>query len=142
MRPPAPLPLQFSWPLTERAARIDRWKGDAGTIGGRWSFDLLSGEMMWERGIYELFGFPADARITRRSAADCYVGESRAAMEQLRTHAIMHCRGFTLDVEIAPASGGPHHWMRLAAAPICSAKRAVRLEGVKHLLPLRCSTWG
>lgn len=131
---PQPLPLQFSWPLSERTERVDSWRTDAGMTGGRWSFDLISGEMLWDRGVYELFGFPPEAQITRRSAADCYVGESRAAMEQLRAHAIAHHRGFTLDVEIAPANGAPLRMMRLTAAPVCIYRRAIRLEGVKHIL--------
>ncbi|MBN8840914.1 MAG: hypothetical protein J0I25_12010 [Sphingomonadales bacterium] len=131
MLPPDSLPLEFSWSLAERDARLASWPQETGAIGGRWAFDLITGRMTWERGVYDLFGFEPETQLTRRSAVDCYIGESRAAMEQLRAHAISNRRGFTLDVAIAPANGAPHRWMRLIAAPSCTRGRAVRLEGVK-----------
>lgn len=126
------LPLLYSWPLSERGKRIDSLVPDRDEFGGRWSFDLLTGEVTWDRGLYELFGFPAGAPITRRSAADCYVGKSRAAMEQLRAHAIAHRRGFTLEVDIAPVNGAPLRRMRLTAAPVCILRRVIALEGLKY----------
>lgn len=131
---PEPLPLASSWALSERRERIDSWMPSGDTVGGRWSFDLSTGEMAWDRAIYELFGFPPHEQLSRRSAVDCYVGESRCAMEQLRAHAIAHRRGFTLDVDIAPANGEPVRRIRLSAAPVCVGHRAVALEGVKQLL--------
>ena len=54
-------------------------------------------------------------------------------MERLRAHAIKHQRGFTLDVEINPATGG-RRWMRLIGAPVCEGGRAVRLHGLKLIV--------
>jgi len=51
-------------------------------------------------------------------------------MERLRSYAIEHRRGFTLDVEIRPVTGGSR-WMRLITAPICDGDRVMRLHGLK-----------
>ena len=58
---------------------------------------------------------------------------SRAAMDRLRAFSIKHKRGFTLDVEIRPASG-ERRWMRLITAPICIDNQVVRLHGIKLAL--------
>ena len=42
--------------------------------------------------------------------------------------------GFTLDAEIAPATGA-RRWMRLIAAPVCEGGEVVRLQGLKFLVP-------
>jgi hypothetical protein len=54
-------------------------------------------------------------------------------MERLRAHAIEHKRGFTIDVEIEPATG-VRHWVRLITTPISVGDRVVRLRGVKQLI--------
>ncbi len=54
-------------------------------------------------------------------------------MERLRAHAIARRRGFTIDVEIRPATG-EKRWMRLIAAPVCRGGRPVRLHGLKLAL--------
>jgi hypothetical protein len=54
-------------------------------------------------------------------------------MERLRSYAIKHKRGFTLDAEIRPAVGG-RRWMRLIAAPIYVRDRPARLHGLKLII--------
>jgi PAS domain-containing protein len=97
---------------------------------GFWECDLSDNSIVWSGGVYDLFGLPRDAEISRDEAVALYSEESRAKMEKLRSYAIRHRRGFTLDVEIRPAMGGSR-WMRLIGAPICDGDRPVRLHGMK-----------
>jgi PAS domain-containing protein len=148
--PTEPLQLHHSWPLREEARRFEQgWilssaaidmlePGEVGALGpshaGYWECDLADNSLSWTGGIYDIFGLPRLARISRDDAAAFYVEESRAAMEKLRAHAIKHRRGFTLDAEIRAAATGEHRWIRLVAAPVCRNGRAVRLRGIKVIL--------
>jgi len=144
----APLPLTHSWPLFECGQRFGPGfsRGCDGVApagpaldrqvferhgSGVWECDLRDDSLTWSAAIYDLFGLPRGARISREEAVAFYDEPSRAAMERLRAYAIRHRRGFTLDAEILPARGG-HRWMRLVAAPICEGNRVVRLHGLKR----------
>lgn len=100
---------------------------------GEWACDLSDNRLSWSRDVYNIFGFPNGAIVSRDEAVACYCEESRAAMEKLRAHAIQHRRGFTLDVEIQPVRGA-RHWMRLIAAPVCVDDKVIKLEGLKFLI--------
>ena len=148
MTPIEPLPLTHSWPLFERGQRFDLGcvYGSDGTtpiaskldeqdlLGrglGLWECDLSDNSLTWSAGVYDLFGWPRDACVSRAETVARYCERSRAMMERLRAYAIKHRRGFTLDAEILPVQGG-HRWMRLVAAPICDGGRVVRLHGLKR----------
>lgn len=142
-----PSPLTHSWPLFERDHRFDlggdfRWTGEAvdqalderllaNQALGAWDCDLADNRLTWSPGVYDLFGLPRGASVSRDEALSLYAERSRAALDRLRAHAIRHRRGFTLDVELRPADGG-HRWMRIVAAPVCAAYQAVRLQGFKR----------
>jgi hypothetical protein len=150
VKPTEPLPLFHSWPLGEQAGKFDLGRlvdlaiprlgelpGEAnlGGLGiGWWECDLSDSRLTWTAGVYDIFGFPRGSDVARESAAACYVTDSRAAMERLRAYAIEHRRGFTLDVQIDPAQGGPRRWMRLVTAPVCTGDAVVRLRGIKQLI--------
>lgn len=143
------LPLNHSWPLTEQQRHFDLGRilnsvitdGIApllvGEVGmhhaGCWECDLSDNSLIWSGGVYDIFGLPRGARLTRDEAVALYAEESRAKMEQLRADAIRHRRGFTLDAEIRPVVGGSR-WMRLICAPVCEGDRPVRLHGLKLLV--------
>lgn len=149
--PPA-LALDHSWPLYERdrhfalGATFEVGAGgfpaavadhpDLARMGiGLWTCDFADGDTLtWTSAVYDIFGLPRGAVLSRVEAAALYVEDSRAKMERLRAHAIRHKRGFTLDAEIRPASGAVHY-MRLIAAPVCERGKVVRLQGVKRFLP-------
>jgi PAS domain-containing protein len=144
-----PLPLHHSWPLSERARHLDLSSIlncavtdvlEPAALGalpphhaGCWECDLSDNVLTWSGGVYDIFGLPRGAQVSRREAIGFYADESLAAMERLRAHAIEHKRGFTLDVEILPAIG-KRRWVRLIAAPICHGDRVVRLEGLKFVI--------
>lgn len=147
MRASYPLPLNHSWPLSECGPRFELGRLldddmpalpgaiDAPAHGiGEWECDLATDALTWSPAVYDVFGVPRDARLTRADSVAFYCEGSRAAMERLRAHAIKHRRGFTLDAEIRPDLGG-RRWMRLIAAPICVDGRVVRLHGLKHIVP-------
>lgn len=105
-----------------------------GAIGahhaGCWECNLADDSLIWSGGVYDIFGLPRGAKISRAEAASLYSDESREVMESLRAHAISHRRGFTVDVQILPATAEPR-WMRLIAAPIIEGGRVVKLHGFK-----------
>lgn len=141
-----PLPLHHSWPLTEQSRQFELGiilssvvtdlivPSTVGELGlhhaGCWECDLNDDTLTWSGGIFDIFGLPRDARISRAEIIAFYDESSRAAMESLRSYAIKHRRGFTLDARIHSAVGETR-WMRLVAAPVCEDNKAVRLTGLK-----------
>ena len=149
MRATEPLQLHHSWALAEQprhfelgfvlnSALIDMiGPAEVGGLGvhhsGCWECDLTDNSLIWSGGVYDIFGLPRGTEVTRDEAVAFYTEESRAAMERLRSYAIGHKRGFTLDAEIRPAVGG-RRWMRLIAAPVCDGEKVVRLHGLKLIV--------
>ena len=147
MKPTLPLPLHHSWPLFESGRRFDLGMSFgldadegiapptsdpfAGRDVGKWSCDLVDNSLSWTGPVFDLFGLPREAHLRRDEIVALYCEESRAAMERLRSYAIKHRRGFTIDVEIR-AGGMSRRWMRLLAAPVCKGDRVVGLEGLKQ----------
>ena len=145
-----PLALHHSWPIYEKARHFELGSllscavidvvdpAGVGQLGihhaGCWECDLTSGNVLtWSGGVYDIFGLPRGIPVSRDEAAALYREESRAAMERLRGYAIRHKRGFTLDAEIRPVTGGSR-WMRLVAVPVVEGNRAVRLHGLKTII--------
>jgi PAS domain-containing protein len=149
LNPAVPLELSHSWPLFEQARHFDLGcilnsaaidaisPANIGALelqhAGVWECALSDNSLIWSGGVYDLFGIPRGAQVTRDEAVALYCEESRAAMERLRAHAIKHRRGFTIDVEIRPAVG-ENRWMRLIAAPLFDGEQPVRLHGLKLAL--------
>lgn len=150
MRPTEPLQIHHSWPLNEQARHFELGcilscavtdvvqPAEVGELGvshaGCWECDLADNSLIWSGGVYDIFGLPRGAKVSRTEAVALYCEGSRVAMERLRSYAIQHKRGFTLDAEILPAVGGQRRWMRLIAAPICNGNRVVRLHGLKLII--------
>jgi PAS domain-containing protein len=144
-----PLALHHSWPIFEQARHFELGSvlscavtdaidpARVGELGlhhaGLWECDLSNNSLIWSGGVYDIFGLPRNAKIRRDEIVALYCEESRAAMERLRTHAIKHRRGFTLDVEINAVTGG-RRWVRLIGAAVCEDGRAVRLHGLKLIV--------
>lgn len=139
-------PSHRTWPLFERerhfdlgtllsCAVTDAVEPEAiGQLGvshaGCWECDLNDHSLLWSGGVYDLFGLPRDAIVSRSEAVGFYAEHSRATMERLRSHAIRHGQGFTLDAEIRPVAGKPR-WFRLIGMPVYEEGRPVRLHGLK-----------
>lgn len=144
-----PLEVHHSWPLFEgprqfelglvlSSAIIDATApAETGALGihhaGCWECDLSDNTLTWSGGVNDIFGLPRGARLSRNEALSFYAEHSRAAMERLRAYGIRHKRGFTLDIELLPATGGSR-WIRLVTAPVCENDRAVRLRGLKIVI--------
>lgn len=145
-----PLALHHSWPMFEQArhfelghilncAAIDAVQpSSVGALGfqhsGCWECDLSDNSLIWSGGVYDIFGLPRGAVVAREQAVAFYSEESRAKMERLRSYAIRHRRGFTLDVQIRPASGGGGRWVRLIGVPVCNDGQVVCLHGLKLII--------
>ena len=155
MKPTHPLPVHHSWPLYERERYFELGRlhgadtldavansGDIAAVErfgpglpGWWECDLAAGNRLsWSNEVFDIFGLPRGAAVTRAEAAALYEEGSRAAREKLRAYAIKHRRGFTLDVEIRPTAAPPR-WMRLIAAPLCVDGTIVKLQGLKFIVP-------
>ena len=148
--PREPLPIHHSWPLADQPRRFELGlilscavtdiiePLQVGALGihhaGCWECDLSDGSLGWSGGVHDIFGVPRGATITRAEAVGFYTEHSRAAMECLRAYAIQHKRGFTIDAEIWPATGGASRWMRLIGAPVCDGDKVVRLHGLKLIV--------
>lgn len=101
-----------------------------GLADGAWACDLVTEELTWSDGVYDLFGFPRGSRLARGEAAARYTAESRIALECLRVAAIRDKTGFTLDAEIATELGS--RWIRIVAQVECVDGKAARLVGSKR----------
>ena len=141
--------LRHSWPLWESARHFELGHvincavtdliepAEVGALGihhaGCWECDLSDNSLTWSGGVYDIFGLPRDAPISREETVSFYCEESRAKMERLRAYSIRHRRGFTLDVEISPV-GGERRWMRLIGAPALLGDRPIQLHGIKLII--------
>ena len=139
-------PSYGSWPLLERERHFDLGTllscavtdavhpAAVGQLGlshaGCWECDLDDNSLLWSGGVYDLFGLPRDAIVSRSEAVGFYAEHSRAIMERLRSHAIHYGQGFTLDAEIRAVAGKPR-WFRLIGMPVYEECRPVRLHGLK-----------
>lgn len=146
---PEPSALSHSWPLFDEAthfelghvlnsALIDAVQPEQiGALNlhhvGCWECDLSDNSLTWSGGVYDIFGLPRNAIISREESLAHYSEDSRAKMERLRSYAIRHKRGFTLDVEIR-AAVGECRWVRLIGAPVCLQNSVVRLHGLKLII--------
>ena len=136
-----------SWPLSEQGGHFDlghvlngavadvidpQQIGELGTHhAGLWECDLADSSLIWSGGVYDLFGLERGGRITRDKALAHYSEYSRAKLERLRTHAIRHGVGFTIDVEIRSAAIGQLRRVRIIGAPVYDGAVPVRLHGLK-----------
>jgi len=145
-----PLALRHSWPLFDQSRHLDLGQilncaaidavqpSIVGELGfqhsGCWECDLSDQSLTWSGGVYDIFGLPRGSRVTRDQAVAFYSEDSRQRMERPRSYAIRHKRGFTIDVEIRPASGGAERRVRLIGVPVFEGCRAVRLHGLKLIV--------
>ena len=141
--------LDAIWPLREKVRHFDlgcllscaaidavapAGPGELGLChAGCFECDLGNGSLIWSGGVYDIFGLPRGAQISRDEAVGFYAEASRAKLERLRTQALGERRGFTLDVEIRPAAG-TSRWMRIIAAPVLERGRPTRLHGLKLIV--------
>lgn len=137
MLPTYPLPLHHSWALADRHRRFDAGllldgiPAVPASAHATWRCRLVDEWISWSDPVFRFFGLPVDAAITRPEIIGFYAEPSRAALERLRSHAIRHRRGFTLDVELRPATSAGLRWMRIIAAPVCAGGQVTAIEGIK-----------
>jgi PAS domain-containing protein len=144
------LPLLHKGPLFERATQFElgctfdcapvdltevavrRVLGRTGA--GWWECDLTDNSLTWTTGVYDIFGLPSDAHVSRGEAVSLYSEHSRAVMERLRSYAIGQRTGFIMDAEIRPANGERARWMRLIGSPLIEDGLPIRLQGLKLII--------
>lgn len=101
---------------------------------GRWRCDIANQDALtWSKTVYDIFGLPRGAPVTREDAVQRYRDHSRGVLERLRSFATSHKCGFILDAEISPRIE-VSQWIRIAALPILDEGRLVGLRGAKRVL--------
>lgn len=98
---------------------------------GVWECDLVTGELTWTEGVYDIFGLPQGSPVTRELVLPLYDPASRRDMERLRRRAIETGTGFTLDVRVRDVHGTPK-WVRLSAEVETEAGVPIRIFGLKQ----------
>jgi PAS domain S-box-containing protein len=126
---PLPTLLPDSRELASAPTDLEQMPRLAG-LGG-WACDLRDNGLTWSAAVFDLFGVTRDMRIERPDAVAIYCEESREAMELLRSYAIRHQRGFTMDARL-DRPDGTHRWMRLTTALVSENGRPRRLYGTKQ----------
>jgi PAS domain-containing protein len=96
-----------------------------------WQCDLVTEELHWSNGVFDLFGIPPGSAIDRRSTLEFYLPESRRLLDRLRSEALETCGSFTFEAQIRRLDGGLR-WMRLNADVQKRNGRAVMLYGTKQ----------
>lgn len=110
-----------------------RWAHHAvpsASTSGLWECDLVTEELVWSDGIYDLFGLPRGSAVNRAATLAQYSPESRIAMECHRVAAIRDKTGFAMEAQIRV--GGGVRWIRIVAQVECVEGAAVRLFGAKY----------
>ncbi|OAN66891.1 PAS domain-containing protein [Sphingomonas sp. TDK1] len=95
-----------------------------------WECDLDTNAIRWSPGVYDLFGIPRGAPVTRDDIVAMYTPESRGLLEAVRSRAIAEGGSFTIDVQIQRRDGAVRR-MRLTADVQFEQGRPVRLYGTK-----------
>lgn len=102
---------------------------------GYWRCDIAdNNKLTWSKTVYELFGLPAGSSITRDLALARYSGESRKALERVRTFGLRRDFGFILDAQINSQEEDAR-WIRILSVPIVAEGRVVALHGLKRAVP-------
>ena len=101
---------------------------------GLWECDLVTGKLIWSGGVYDMFGLERGAPVSREFALAHYSEDSRARLENLRSHAIRHRHGFTLEAEIRAAAVGSVRRIRIIGVPVYEEGVAVRVHGLKLII--------
>jgi len=98
---------------------------------GVWECDLATEQLIWTDMVYDIFGIPRGASISRKEILLLYEPSSLPELERLRTEAIEWGTGFTLDVRIRPQASNVR-WVRLTAEVEQENGRSVRIFGTKQ----------
>jgi diguanylate cyclase (GGDEF)-like protein/PAS domain S-box-containing protein len=106
-------------------------RGAALAGAGAWECDLDTNVLTWTDAVFDVFGLPRGARISREDTVALYSEESREEMERLRANAIARNQSFTMDAKIFRPDGR-QRWMRLTAGVMSREGRPTHLYGLKQ----------
>ncbi|WP_374412044.1 GGDEF domain-containing protein [Novosphingobium colocasiae] len=112
----------------------------ASALPGFWHCDVATDTITWTEGVYEMFGYPRDARLDRREVVELYSDESRLTLERLRSHAIRTAQAFSLDAAIRCVNG-VDRWLRITGVPLVKDGRVVSLQGTKQDVTAERAAW-
>ena len=113
--------------------------GGAG-LPGFWHCDVATDTITWTDGVYEMFGYPRDARLDRREVVELYRDDSRDQLERLRSDAIRTARPFSFDAAIRSVNG-VDRWLRITGVPLVEHGRVISLQGTKQDVTSERAAW-
>lgn len=117
--------LQFSRELLEQT-------GQMGLIGG-WEVNLLSGEVLWTKTMYELFEAPLDYLSSYDADVSRFYEEGYYRDKVNSSFMDSVASGLSFDIEVRAISyQGNYKWMRVKGFPIMDNGSCVRMYGVCH----------
>ena len=96
-----------------------------------WECDLATNGLRWSPGVYDLFGIPRGAALSRDEVVGMYTPESQRLLREVRDRAVAEGASFTIDVAIRRRDGALRK-MRLTADVEFEEGRPVRLYGTKQ----------
>lgn len=100
---------------------------------GGWECDLVTGQLYWTPGTFELFGVPVGSIIRRRDILDQYEAASRELLECARTEAIQQGTGFSIEVDVFTRAGIKKR-LRINATVETKDGDPLRIFGTKQLV--------
>jgi len=100
-------------------------------LAAAWECNLADDSLRWAAGVFDLFGLERGSALRREAVLLHYAPESRALLDQLRSHAIATCGSFTFEAAIRRANGDLR-WLRIAADVVAKDGRATHLYGTKQ----------
>lgn len=118
---------------TRSIAHLKRLYDQAAQLAkfGAWECDLITEELTWTDGVYDLFELPRGLPLRRCIALDFYHDDSRQLMERARSEALRSGGRFAVDARIRTCRG-ENRWMRLTGEVIFEHGQATRIYGGKQ----------
>ena len=96
---------------------------------GGWEYDLLSGEVVWTRQMYEILDVPENADFSAfDTSLDLFSGVGRDVVVSELEKCKADPQPYTMELEIEKP-GGQHKWVRVRAVPVVENNQVVKLRG-------------
>ena len=104
---------------------------------GTWDYDLISGEVIWDRRSREIFGIPADVSVTYPLVFSCIHPQDRAEVEKAIKEALDPASGGQYERELRVLwPDGSIHWVLCKGTVLYSGKgedrQPVRFIGINQ----------
>jgi len=101
--------------------------GQIAQVAG-WQRDVVTRELKWTEGIYDIFEFPPGITLSREMVVNCVHPDDREGLEPLVRRAETHAEPYDVDLRITTARG-THRWIRAVTTPLVEDGKVVIVRG-------------